>query len=94
MIWMSKLFNLFLFVVTFITTTLAGAEWIFARSVFFSDHPLTWSEIFYGLYFSVPFLVILTVHEFGHYFTAKWYRIQVTLPYYIPFWFFSLVPFH
>lgn len=92
MIWKSKLFNLFLFVVTFITTTLAGAEWIFARSVFFSDHPLAWSEIFYGLYFSVPFLAILTVHEFGHYFTAKWYRIQVTLPYYIPFWFFSLVP--
>lgn len=38
-----------------------------------------------GLRFSVPFLAILTVHEFGHYFTSRFYKIKVSLPYYIPF---------
>lgn len=45
-----------------------------------------WSQALSGLYFSVPFLGILTVHEFGHYLTAKYYRVKVTLPYYIPIW--------
>jgi membrane-associated protease RseP (regulator of RpoE activity) len=26
------------------------------------------------------------VHEFGHYITARLYKIRLTLPYYIPFW--------
>jgi membrane-associated protease RseP (regulator of RpoE activity) len=38
-----------------------------------------------GLWFSVPFLGVLTVHEFGHYFTARYNQIRTTLPYYIPF---------
>ena len=88
----SKFINLILFVVTFITTTLAGAEWMFARPVFFTNHPLTWNEITQGLYFSIPFLAILTVHEFGHYVVAQFYRVKVTLPYYIPFWFFGIIP--
>jgi Zn-dependent protease len=29
-------------------------------------------------------LSILTAHEFGHYFVALYYRVKVTLPYYIP----------
>ena len=34
--------------------------------------------------YSVPFLLILTVHEFGHYFTAIHYKVRTSLPYYIP----------
>ncbi|MFK7900005.1 MAG: site-2 protease family protein [Cyclobacteriaceae bacterium] len=37
-----------------------------------------------GLYFSLSFLFILSVHEFGHYFTAKYHKVKATLPYYIP----------
>lgn len=37
-----------------------------------------------GLCFSVPFLTILTVHEFGHFFAARWHRMSTTLPYFIP----------
>ncbi|MBI2192510.1 MAG: site-2 protease family protein [Planctomycetes bacterium] len=37
-----------------------------------------------GLCFSVPFLTILTVHEFGHYFAARWHRMSTTLPFFIP----------
>ncbi|TAE95759.1 MAG: site-2 protease family protein, partial [Runella slithyformis] len=50
------------------------------------DNPLGWPQFWQGLWFSVPFLGILTVHEFGHYFTAKAHQVKVTLPYYIPLW--------
>lgn len=75
-----------LFVLTFITTTLAGAEWMFGKSFIFTPEPLGWDEFWQGMYFSVPFLSVLTVHEFGHYITARLYKIRLTLPYYIPFW--------
>jgi membrane-associated protease RseP (regulator of RpoE activity) len=37
-----------------------------------------------GLNFPFPFLLILTVHEFGHYFVARYHKVKVTLPYYLP----------
>jgi membrane-associated protease RseP (regulator of RpoE activity) len=39
-----------------------------------------------GLNFSITFLSILTIHEFGHYYFAKKYKLDVSLPYYIPFY--------
>lgn len=84
-----------LFGVTVITTTIAGAEWMFNRYLFFAEDEMTmqWTHFVGGLEFSVPFLVILTCHEFGHYFTARYHKIGVTLPYYIPFWLgFALMP--
>ncbi len=74
-----------LFVATIITTTIAGAEWMSGKSLILGN--MSWQEIFAGLHYAVPFLVILTCHEFGHYLTARYYNIKVTLPYYIPFWF-------
>lgn len=38
-----------------------------------------------GWLFSASLLSILLAHEFGHYFTAKYYRVPVSLPYFIPF---------
>ena len=82
------LIQILLFVVTFITTTLAGAEWMFSKYLLWVDEPnrLTWPYFVSGMQFSIPFLLILTCHEFGHYFTAKYHDIRTTLPYYIPFW--------
>jgi membrane-associated protease RseP (regulator of RpoE activity) len=71
-----------LFVATLITTTIAGAEWTHGKSIYVQ--PYTWSDFASGLHFSVPFLLILTVHEFGHYFTARYYNISTSLPYYLP----------
>lgn len=51
-----------------------------------------WAEFLDGLHYSIPFLLILTVHEFGHYLTAQYYHLRVTLPYYIPFWL-GFIPF-
>ena len=44
----------------------------------------TWEDFLNGTKFSIPFLLILTVHEFGHYFTAKYHNVKSSLPYYIP----------
>lgn len=78
------LIQIVLFIVTVLTTTLAGTEWAIGRFLLFG---MTWEDFLYGFHFSVPFLLILTVHEFGHYFTARYHKISVTLPYYIPMWF-------
>ncbi|WP_162055401.1 site-2 protease family protein [Pontibacter pamirensis] len=85
--------HLLLFCITLVTTTLAGTEWRFGKLFFVGPEgfdwtgTITWAEFAGGLYFSLPFLGVLTVHEFGHYFTARYYRTNVTLPYYIPLWF-------
>ena len=76
------LLQLGLFIITFITTTHAGAEWTYGRTIFAPDY--SWSDFFSGLEFSIPFLLILTVHEFGHYFVARYHKVKVTLPYYLP----------
>ncbi len=38
-----------------------------------------------GLWFALPFLGVLTVHEFGHYLVARRNRVRTSLPYFIPF---------
>jgi membrane-associated protease RseP (regulator of RpoE activity) len=38
-----------------------------------------------GIPFAVSFLAILGAHEFGHYFVARYHKVAVTLPYFIPF---------
>ncbi|QHL86828.1 site-2 protease family protein [Nibribacter ruber] len=82
-----------LFLLTLVTTTLAGAEWQTGKLFFFDAQggfswggDFTRAQLLQGLAFSLPFLGVLTVHEFGHYFTARYYKVNVTLPYYIPLW--------
>jgi len=78
----SYLIHSILFVVTVITTTLAGAEWTHGKSVLLPGY--TWDDFYSGLPYAICFLSILTAHEFGHYFTAVYYRVRTTLPYFIP----------
>ena len=70
-----------LFILTLITTTWSGAVWTGYADL--SGWDFFWS----GLHYSLTFLGILTVHEFGHYIVARLYKVETTLPYYIPFWF-------
>lgn len=84
------LIQILLFVTTFFTTTLAGAWWCNSK-LWISLYPLFYNPEFtvqdfvQGMQFSIPFLLILTVHEFGHYFTAVYHKVKSSLPYYIPF---------
>lgn len=84
----TRLIQIGLFIVTIITTTIAGAEWMYSKFLFFVDeeHLMSWQDFKDGFQFSIPFLLILSCHEFGHYFTARYHRIKVTLPFYIPLW--------
>jgi hypothetical protein len=75
-----------LFFITLITTTISGAEWMYGRPLMYFGPGLSLDEVLSGIQFSLPFLAILTVHEFGHYLTARYYQVKVTLPYYIPLW--------
>lgn len=84
------LLQVLLFITTFFTTTLAGAWWCFGKLYislfpFFYNPEFTFQDFLQGMQFSVPFLLILTVHEFGHYFTAMYHKVKSSLPYYIPF---------
>lgn len=71
--------HILLFVITFITTTVAGAEWTTG-----TFGPYTLSTLLKGLPYSISILFFLTCHEFGHYFAAKYHKVDATLPYYIP----------
>lgn len=80
----THLIQLALFIATVFTTTYAGSthqnlHWMEAQQA--GDE---WGAFWSGLYFSVPFIIILGAHEFGHYFMARKYKMKVTLPYFIP----------
>lgn len=70
--------NILLFLLTFFTTTVAGVQWV-------GKNPFELTNLSYGLPYSVAILFVLGVHEFGHYFAARYHRVEATLPYFIPF---------
>jgi len=75
--------HLLLFVLTLVSTVYAGAQWA-GRSLYY-EQAGHWAIVLDGLRYAVPLLLFLTVHEFGHYFAARYHRINTSLPYYIPF---------
>ncbi len=84
------LIQILLFSTTFFTTTLAGAWWCYGKVWIYVFPPVynsefTFQDFLLGMQFSIPFLLILTVHEFGHYLTALYHKVKSSLPYYIPF---------
>lgn len=85
--------HLLLFGLTLASTVYAGAFWV-NRVLFYEAQGETVSLLFTtvpeawlidGLRYSIPLLSFLTVHEFGHYFAARYHRVNTSLPYYIPF---------
>jgi len=78
-IFQHPLFHLALFLVTFVTTVIAGTEWITGTM-----GPFDFDSLMIGLPYSLSALFILATHEFGHYFAAKTHKVKATLPYFIP----------
>ncbi len=70
--------HIILFVVTFISTTIAGA---FQSGYNPFKNPLL---MIYGLPFSFTLMGILLVHEMGHYVVSRYYGLPVSLPYFLP----------
>lgn len=67
-----------LFGLTFLTTTWAGA---LHQGINLVQEP---DQFAVGLPYSIGLLLILGLHELGHYFTARRHGMQVTPPYFIP----------
>jgi membrane-associated protease RseP (regulator of RpoE activity) len=72
-----------LILLTLLTTTMAGVE--------LADPNLTSQTlaakpglILTGLPYALPLMIILGIHELGHYLTARFYQIRASLPYFIP----------
>jgi hypothetical protein len=79
--------HLVLFLLTFVTTTLAGVQWLLRDQFELANFSS-------GLTYSILLLLMLTSHEFGHYFAARYHRVKTTLPFYLPFpGFLGFVPF-
>lgn len=86
--------NLALFIATLFTTMFMGAIYeggffsegteITSLSQFFQGIAQNWTDIFQGWPFCLSIMTILGVHELGHYFAARYHKVPVTLPYFIP----------
>jgi membrane-associated protease RseP (regulator of RpoE activity) len=83
-IWLHVL----LLALTLVSTTLVGTSFFLS---FVSDigtrrlPPLgLMTQLIGGLWYSVPALLILGSHEMGHYLACRYYRINASLPYFIP----------
>lgn len=87
--------NLLMFALTVLSALFAGSWYDLA-----ARHPelltatrvdemqvilLALRELWAGWPFALSILLILGTHEFGHYFAARFHKIAVTLPYFIPF---------
>lgn len=74
--------NLALFLITIITTTMAGTglEGVTASELL--RDPL--QSLSKGLPFAITLMTILLTHEMGHFFMARRYKVSASLPYFIP----------
>jgi membrane-associated protease RseP (regulator of RpoE activity) len=76
---------LVLLLATFITTTLVGTKIAGLEPTSWYSNP---TNLLKGLPYALGIMAILGIHELGHYFTARYYKIRSTLPYFIPVPFF------
>ncbi len=82
--------NLLLFIATLFSVLLVGTQ-LALESIHATD-PLLANrlaqqiipELWRGLPYAVGLLLILGAHEMGHYFAARYHKLSVTLPYFIP----------
>ncbi|MEX2224256.1 MAG: site-2 protease family protein [Candidatus Rokuibacteriota bacterium] len=76
--------NLLLFALTVLSTLAAGCL-ITGSFPFVTFNPfLQPLRLLDGVPFSFTLIAILGTHEFGHYFTARYYGASVSLPFFIP----------
>ena len=76
--------NVVLAVLTVLSTLLAGTQFIGSPTFDALRRAPSWWWLLSGIPFAATLLVTLAVHEFGHYFTARYYGVSVSLPYFIP----------
>jgi membrane-associated protease RseP (regulator of RpoE activity) len=75
------LLHIGLLVITTITTIFAGVQW----TTGIMAGPYEIEMLRSGLLYAAGIIFIISCHEFGHYFVAKYHKVDATLPFYIPF---------
>ena len=75
-------FAITMFLITLLTTTVAGASINGIESEELLSNP---SSFIQGFVYSLPLLLIIGIQKFSQYFAATYYKIRTTLPYFIPF---------
>jgi membrane-associated protease RseP (regulator of RpoE activity) len=81
-----------LFLLTVFTTTFVGGLHYRAFALGFSGTGRGLGRIIFtglpfyatGLWYSATILAILGCHEMGHYLACRWYRVDATLPFFLP----------
>ena len=84
----NPLVNVILFLLTLASMLMAGAMYGMeapADTSILGVLRATLQNLPNGITFAASLLGILMAHEFGHYFAARFHRIAVSLPYFLPF---------
>ena len=81
--------NIFLLIATVITTILTGSILhIGYFDIWSMPNPMdviNIENLFYGsLFFALPLMSILVIHEMGHYFISKKHKVAASLPFFLP----------
>ena len=77
--------NIVLFFITIISTTVAGSlQWVSIYNAPFNDIIKPFYLINGFIYFSIPLMLILGIHEMGHYYASKKHNLDASLPFFIP----------
>jgi membrane-associated protease RseP (regulator of RpoE activity) len=78
--------HVLLFLLTLATTTLVGTNHYGAFLLEFrkEDIAFSWTLLRGGLWYSLTILAILGSHEMGHYLACRWYKVDATLPFFLP----------
>ena len=76
--------NIVLYLLTVLSTLFVGASWsdqvpAGADAIWLLKH------LWLGWPFALSLMTILTGHELGHYFAGRYYKVPVSLPYFLPF---------
>jgi membrane-associated protease RseP (regulator of RpoE activity) len=82
--FVSNKVNLIMLILTILSTIYAG--YYFSGDFIKPGSDVFWRTVFYGfIFFTLPLLTILGVHEFGHFIVARHYKVRASLPFFIPF---------
>jgi len=80
--------HLILFALTLFTTTWSGSchyqGFQISQGIPTELSVFAWPYLVQGLWYSLPLLLILGAHEFGHYAYCRIHQVDATLPYFIP----------
>ncbi len=79
--------NILLFASTFLSVLFAGALYTAEIDPFSSGitFAVFMNFLWQGWPFAVSFVSILAAHEFGHYIAGRLHKVNISLPYFIPF---------